>query len=107
MVAIVRFCYKKVTFSSMNLSIFEHKRTLIKSCAFSSSNDFNLSTKFRFFCNHIQVNEILYRQVAVYSHEPLKVSTFEPWFMSPCNINIKKMFMFHRENIDQIFFIIF
>ena len=106
MVAIVRFCYKKVTYCGTNLSIFEHKGTLIKSCAFSSSNDSNLSTNFRFFCNHIQVNEILYRQVAVYSHEPLKVSTFEPWFMGPCKINIKKMFMFHRENIDKICFII-
>ena len=106
MVAIVRFRCKKVTFSGINLSIFERKGTLIKSCAFSSSNDSNLNTKLRFFCNHIQVNEILYRQVGVYSHEPLKVSTFEPWFMGQCKINIKKMFMFHRENMDKIFFII-
>ena len=36
---LVRFCYKKVIFSGINLSIFEHKVTLIISSVLSGIND--------------------------------------------------------------------
>ena len=100
---LVRFYYKKVTFKGINFSIFEHEILSINSCAFISSNESYsgafLSAELRFFCNHIQANEILCRQIAVCSHEPPKVFTYEPWFMGPCKTNIE---MFLRLRLQHL-----